>query len=476
MSEQENSMRTLQRANRMDDPNKPSPSSLLEYKSLQNAFQTMKLSKGRPVPKKTRQAYTDALSFYVWFCNSQLDKKVEWNLDLLLEEAKEDVKKAQVRIVDFFSWLQGHDVDGYKPLAKKGVRYQVSHRTAIARAYSGTRGFYTNNEILFPRNFKSPPEKAPESLKADDTVPFFKLDKADGKFVLDRALLKHFLSNMKLRDQAIALSLLSAGGQDSGDLFALNVGWATMQIAAWERREKNGEDVPRRFYWHANRNKTGVEFKVFFSREATEFVTRYLQQERLGAGDDEPLFVTAGYGVNGERGIQQRMQARHTGAIFREIAVKMGIKNGGKYQNPLRAKRLRHVFRTACSHAGLDEGYMHVFMGHKSSISQGYLEKPTQVMEIQYSSVEPMLTVFGVAESENLRKIEHDLIEERARRAEMQDLISDLGAENTTLKDRIEQQEQEMKSRLSRMELEHMELKKKITTEIAELKRLIKND
>jgi len=421
----------------MNSPVKPKPSSLLEYESLQSAFQAMKLARARPVPKKTREAYIGSLSVYLLFCNSKQGDETEWNLDMLLEEAREDHKNAQLKIVDFYNWQQGLEVPGFQPWTKNGKPYKVRQSTAVQRAYGKVRGFYTNNNIVFPKTFKCPQEEAPESIKADESVPFFKLDQMNGKFVLDRPLVKHFLSNLKLRDQAIALSLLSTS-QDSGDLFRLTVGWAKMQIMGWERREEKGEDVARRFYWHGNRAKTGVEFKVFFSREATEFVTRYMVQERQDAEDEDPLFVTAGYSMNGEGTVQKRMAARHVGEIFREVAEKMRIHNGGKYQNPLRAKRLRHVFRTACSHAGLDEGYIHLFMGHKSSLSERYLDRPTAVLEIQYSSVEPLLTVLGAAESESLRRIEHDVIEERARRAELHDELADLRTENKTLKAKVE--------------------------------------
>jgi len=418
---------------------KPKPRDLLNYESLKTAFENMTLARGKPVPKKTIDHYASSLSFFIEFNNSREGSSVTWNPDLFIAEAREDVKKAQLKIVNFYQWLQGQLVQGYKSNTHK-----VSESTARQRAYSAIRGFYSNNDIMFPKSFKCPEIKAPKATQADQTVPFFRLDERNGKFILDRSLLKHFLSNMKLRDQAIALSLLSTS-QDGGDLFSLNVGWARAQVDMWKLREEKGENVDKRFYWNGNRSKTSVEFKVFFTKEATEFIRRYLEQERADAKDDEPLFVTTGNGEEGSGRVQKRMEPRHISDIFRDIAERMGIKNGSKYQNPLRPKRLRHIFRTACTHAGIDEGYIHAFMGHKSSISQIYLEKPDQVLEIEYSQVEPLLTVFGVAESESLRTLEQQLTEERAKRAQLQDKVEKQD-------ERIKQLEEHIEKILSRFE------------------------
>jgi len=217
--------------------------------------------------------------------------------------------------------------------------------------------------------------------------------------VLDRELMKRILTNLKLRDQAIALSLLSTS-QDSGDLFSLTAGWARIQ----KSRD--------RFYWSGNRQKTKEPFKTFFSKEATKWVRRCIEQERKEAKDDEPIFLD-------NRG--DPMEPNHLSSIFRDIADKMGIENGNGYQNPLRPKRLRHIFRTACSRAGIDEGYMHAFMGHKSDVSGIYLEKPVQVLELEYSRVEPMLTVFGIGQSEEVRKIRDELAEEKDKRLKLMD-------------------------------------------------------
>lgn len=167
---------------------KPKPKSLLKYSSMQNAFQNMTLARGKPVPDSTRNSYLQSMSLFILYCNSKEGSTKEWNPDELLAEAREDVEKAQVRIVNFFQWQQGIEISGYEPwMGEKGERLKVSSSTARARAYGSVRRFYSNNDVVFPKRF----------------------DERNGKFVLNRNLLKQFLSNKKLRDQTIALSLLS---------------------------------------------------------------------------------------------------------------------------------------------------------------------------------------------------------------------------------------------------------------------------
>ena len=78
----------------------------------------------------------------------------------------------------------------------------------------------------------------------------------------------------------------------------------------------------------------------------------------------------------------------------RNVAQKMGMINGDT-QNPFRPKRMRSIFRSACSIAGIEKGYSNVMMGHKTDISDSYLEKPRLTLQIRYEMIEPYLKVFA---------------------------------------------------------------------------------
>lgn len=367
------------------------------------------------VSKNTEYNYLDAVNQYLQFVNSEGGLKKELTLDDLIEEAKINIEKTKERIRLFFLWLQNESLSNFEPRVKKMLA-----TSALIRAYGQVKGVYTNNNILFGK-WKTPnlSDMKKEAIENDTNVPFFKLDKKRNIF-LDRGMIKQFLSNLKLRDQTIFLAMLSSS-HDGGDLFSLKVG----DICKQKERE--------RFYWEGQRLKTGIRFKVFFSTEATDFIRRYLEQERHDAKDNEPLFTIAS---------KESMDAQHLSSVFRDAARKIGVTWQNGEQSPLRPKRLRHIFRTACNHAHVDEGYINAYMGHKSTISQAYLEKDITILELEYSKVEPFLTVYGVGGVEGLEQIQTELLEIKSKYVDQEEKIKGLETQlenlTVTFKDNVE--------------------------------------
>jgi len=362
---------------------------LLAYESVKTLFEALAKNNAEGLSDNTERNYKSSISRFVEFVNSAgLDKSL--TPDDLIAEALRNPKRAEERIQGFYLWLQGKKVKDHKPWLMKGKKHKIRQPSARQRAYAAVRGFYTNNDVVFSKKFKVPSMTEIDSaIETDLEVPFFEIDEKERKFTFDRSLMQYWLSNLKLRDQAVALALLSTG-HDSGDLFKLNVGDF--------RRQQSRE----RFCWHGVRSKTHLEFIVFFSKEATEFVRRYIQQERAEAKDDDALFVTY---------MNERMKPLNLSFVYRTAAEKMGLNNHKGFQNPLRPKRLRHIFKTACTHARIEERYVHVFMGHKSDISNRYLEKPIEVLELEYSKLEPMITVQSATESDSVKRIKDDVNE-----------------------------------------------------------------
>jgi len=376
-----------------------------EYESFKTAIQNLiKNSNRTRVSKHTEINYKQALKQYLRFVNSEEDLKKQLNPDDLIEEARSDTEKTKDKIRLFFLWLQNQDITGFKSRGKS-----MRATSACVRAYAQIKGFYTNNDIIFGK-WKTPSlaDMTKEAIENDTSTPFFKLDIKKRKVFLDRALLKQFLANLKLRDQTIFLAMLSSS-HDGGDLFKLNVG------------DMNKQKERERFYWEGQRGKTGIRFKTFFTVEATNFIRRYIQQERRDAKDDEPLFVTTEY--SGEK---HRMESQHISNVFRESAKKMGIEFGNGYQNPFRPKRLRHIFRTACTHSHIDEGYINAFMGHKTDQSKQYLEKDITILELEFSKAEPLLTIYGVVGIEGLESIQTELTEWKSKYADLKVKVDDL--------------------------------------------------
>jgi integrase len=282
------------------------------------------------------------------------------NPDELLQEAKNDLEKTMIRLTTHFNAVQ-----------KNGM----SWNTACTHV-SFLRGFYTHNDIVFPKRFKSPKPRISDVSKTDCKTEIYGYDEDKDEIVFKNGFLQHFISNLNFRDQTIALCLLSTGA-DSAELLRLKVGFV--------RDGKGNLSTAKRFLLHENRQKDGIEFKVFFSEEATHFLKRFVEQERSNAKSNELIFIK-------EDG--QELPVHALAMNFRLAAEKMGFAQDEK-SNPFRPKRFRHLFRTACSIANIDEGFVNAMMGHASNISGTYLEKSDGLFLKEYLKVEPYVTVYG---------------------------------------------------------------------------------
>lgn len=352
------------------------------------------------------------------------------NPDELLEEAKKDIDNAGKRLNDYFT--------------KK--KEETSHNTAVT-AVCFLRGFYTHNNVSFPRKWGVPRKKVSKVSKRDEKTSFYKYNAEKDEIVFKNGTLQHFVQNLNFRDQTIALCLLSTG-TDATDVLNLNVGFV---------KDGRGKisDV-KRFFWHDNRAKTGQPFKTFFSEEATEFLKRYVEQKRADASDDELLFP------------KEDCKPLDTHALsmnFRVAAKKMGYTK--KHQaSPFRPKRFRHLFRTACAIAQIDNGFTMAFMGHASDVSAGYLEQDTSIFEKMYVKIEPFLTVFGINKS---------AVNEMSREiAGLKDEVAVLAKGGKAITDRTTELEAEVKDLKEKLECaayyiwtlrEEVELKQKAEAE-----------
>jgi len=358
--------------------------------------------------ENTRMNCKTSLKQFLRFVNSKEGLAKTISIDDLVTEAKEDVTITQERMDQFYDWLQNEKVEGY-PLRGKAMRQS----SANTRAYGYLRGFFVNIGIGFDKKWKRripKVERPKQALKKDKVYTFYDVDEKTMTIRFNREMMQQFLVNLKLRDVAITLALLSSS-QDSGDLFKLNVG---------DIREQSDKS---RIFWEDNRGKTNVLFRTFLSKEATKFIRKYLEQERRHAEDENPLFVYSRYEKkkqpNGKLKrvkVEKSMTSTNLSSIYRDAARKMGIKWENGEHNPLRPKRMRHLFRTACDTVGVSELYINAFMGHSNHQGQDYSELSKAKLELEYLRVEPFLTVYGeVDESleikEDVKKLERRILD-----------------------------------------------------------------
>ena len=341
-----------------------------------------------------------------------------FTIDDVIREVKADTKLAQEHIDNFYKWLQNEKVEGYtlreELVNDKGKPLKAAKQsTAHVKAYGFLRGFFGNLGVAFERKWKrSVPklEQIKEALKKDNVYTFYDVDEKTRTIRFNRERMQQFLSNLKPRDVAITLALLSSS-QDSGDLFKLNVG---------DIREQENN----RIFWEGKRQKTKVLFRTFLSKEAARFIRRYIQQERKDSKNEDPLFVYTRYGK------EKRMTPDNIASIFRDVARKMGIKWENGEHNPLRPKRMRHLFRTACDTAGITELYTNAYMGHTNHQGQSYSEFSKAVLELEYLRVEPFLTVYG--EIEESLEIKQDVAKLERRVVDLNKELGDMKRKLTT--------------------------------------------
>lgn len=324
---------------------------LLKFESVKNwinSLNQMALQRGKDGLTKNAKAVR---LHRMW----EYTKEGKLNPDELLKQAEENIDNAGEMLQDYFT-------------QKKKT---VSHNTALT-AMTFVRGFYTHNDLHFTKKWSLPKREVSQVSKRDAKTSLYKYDETNDKMVLKNGKLQQFIQNLNFRDQTICLCLFSSGA-DATDILNLKMDFVLDEFGEIS-------DV-KRFFWYGNRSKNGQPFKTFFSEETTQFLKRYVKQERKGAGKDELLFpgvTTHGLSIN-----------------YKVAARNMGYKEKNTL-SPFRPKRFRHLFRTACAIAKIDEGYIKSMMGHANGdVSAGYLNQDKGIFEKMYVKVEPLLTVFG---------------------------------------------------------------------------------
>ena len=372
--------------------------------------------------------------------------------DSILKWAKSVEPGEIMKMLKNFSlWLQGEEVEGYeRRIPTKKGKY-LNEGSADVKAHGSIRGFFTHNQIWLPKMGKRNGSRA-KTKKNDVHFSIFNIDPDNPTLIIkDYTQFRLFLGNLNsFRDQTIALCLLSTS-QDPGDLLDLNMGF----VRAQEGRS--------RIHWEGVRAKTGEEFRTFFSEEATEHLRQYIAQEREGAGEDEPIFMTrTKYSEAGEPG-EDAMSPKAVSTNFLNAAKKMGVVNG-KTQSPFRPKRMRSIFSSGCYQAKIDDGARHIFMGHRGTVSESYREMPVANLEQIYARVEPFISVFD----EDSSKTRKELSKTQQEVAELKDTSTDTLKLIVKLEQRLAESEKNNKD-LREMILGLNSLITEMETQIAEL-------
>ena len=312
----------------------------------------------------TRRGINGGLSEHTWksvtYWIVKLLKHSGKTPDELINEALKDTELAEDRLADVFSWCKSNG---------------QNENSCIIGIYGTMRGFYSHNKID-TKNWHSPKMKPKEVDQTDANYPLFSVNQNNRKLTLNKSLLRDFLKSLNRRDEVIALCLISSG-LDIGDLIKLNLDFVRNQ------------DNSNRLFLSNFRNKNGEWIKTFFSIESTKALRKYMREKRSHADDSEPIFVSS------IREKRNRVDSASIATNFRIAQQRLGIHLSQSKQGPLRPKRLRKVFRTACQIAAVGDDMARVFMGQKSQSSKIYLAKSREELEIFYEMVEPFVTIYS---------------------------------------------------------------------------------
>jgi len=369
---------------------------------------------GRDEAQRTFKIYTKRFHEFMEFLHL---REPEMTPDGYLKIAQEEKKRAYKYVMAAVKWLKGKEVEGYEPRARP-----MKHNSAVDHAVA-VRSFLSYNDVKFGKGFPFPSREVATVATIDEIHTIYDYDERADKTLKDFSNLRRLLGYLESRDVATVLCLMHSG-EDAEDVYNLTVGdfrqhWAGLPLDKLSRW---------RFIWKGKRRKTSINFRTFFSVEATARVVTYLQDERKvkredSSRDDEPLFTKLPRKGND----QKRMDVHVLSQTLLRAARLMNHAIKG-HHNPWRPKRFRHIFRDACAMARIDSGFTHVFMGHKSDQSGEYLDKPVGMLLSAYVRVERLLVVFGIADQDQAKILteKHELLENQLKF--QQDKNEELGA------------------------------------------------
>ena len=374
-----------------------------ESEAIKQAFKMIKMrGRTKTVSRTTRESYSTWMPRYMDF--SKL------NPDELIAEGKKDPELSEERISNFYS----HVIEN-QPYSQK-----VSVNSCITGIYGTLRGFYSKNKVN-TQGWVQPHKEVSQVDTIDSEYPLFVKDPKTNKLDLNRELLGTFFKHLNSRDEVIAYCLMSSG-LDISDILGLRI------------EDIIGQESQSRIFVTINRGKTGEIAKTFFSKEATKKLRHYILNSRKEAKDNEHIFVNT---LQNKRDLFFKKHGRKptiddrlesvsvcvTGIDenFRRVqSLKLGLKVRHAKQSPLRPKRLRKLFKSGCTRAGVSEDMVRVFMGQKGAISKVYLGKSREELESYYEIAEPYLTlsVISLDEEKEILMRENQELKLRLERIE----------------------------------------------------------
>lgn len=210
-------------------------------------------------------------------------------------------------------------------------------------------------------------------------IPAAHEKKENGKHEWELGQIKEFVNTATTyRDKAIILCMLQSG-LAVNEICELNYGDIQSELETGK--------LP--LCLKLIRQKTDVEFKTFFGRDAVHYLKLYLET-RGKLKPTDPLFAKERL-----KGGEPRLTPTIIEQTFNKIAEKTSfIKLAKDAYNPARPHSLRAAFNSLLIGTGVDEKLREFWMGHCiGTDAKAYLQMPTEKMRKLYATAEEYLKI-----------------------------------------------------------------------------------
>jgi integrase len=304
--------------------------------------------------RRTAQIYRSGLAKFLTYYQSKhgADNNFSNFLDRIFEEFKkpprEQSRIAEIEIGQFVSYLKDRKLSN----------------NAIRLYFASVQNFLKYKHVTVSMSFIDIPP--PNAMKTN------------GKHEWTIQQIKEFVDTAQsYRDKAIILCIFQSG-LGINEICRLN--YIDVQD------ELEAEILP--LCLKLVRQKTSVEFKTFFGRDAVKYLKLYLAT-RNDLKPDEPLFIKERI-RNGDK----RLTPDLIQQVFSEIADKVDfIKLKKEAYNPARPHSLRAAFNSRLV-GKIDRDLREFWMGHNiGAVQRAYLNMPTEELRKLYMSAEEYLCI-----------------------------------------------------------------------------------
>ena len=303
--------------------------------------------------KPTREAYASGFRLFLEFYHGKYGKERNFTdfLNSIFEEFKKPMREqkrvAEKEIKEFIDFLKKRNTSN----------------NSIRVYFAAVQNFLKYKQIMVSMEFVGVPAAVEQQI--------------NGKHEWKIEEIKQFVDKApSYREKAIILCMFQSG---LGVNEITNLNYGDVQ----EELEKNVLPLCLKLV----RQKTQVQFKTFFGRDAVHYLKLYLAT-RKDLKPDTPLFVKERV-----RGGEERITDGAIEQSFSEMSKDLDfIKQNGGF-NPARPHSLRAAFNSQLI-GKIDQELREFWMGHSIGVkNKAYLCLPTSELRTLYSSAEEFLKI-----------------------------------------------------------------------------------